>query len=247
MKGIMKNLLFFCLACFAVRSFAMQEWFRTNLESLGLSQPKLTPTQELRQIIEREGTFKNTDLSKLQELVAMQADVNTTTSDGKTPLLIAIQDNDEAKVRLFAQFAKADINKKYGPDQLTPLAIAAYEGHARLIPILLRYRAIMSIRDAQGNTPLMLAMRLADEQKAIQVARVLLNAGIDINAQNSSNDTALHRAVQKKKYELITFLIQNGADVNLVNNQNQTPLMLAQVAQDQKAQELLVPRPRKIE
>ncbi len=64
MKAVVKSILFLTFGLAMMNCYGMQEWIRTNLENLGLSQPKLGPTQELQQIIEREGTFKNTGLKR---------------------------------------------------------------------------------------------------------------------------------------------------------------------------------------
>ncbi|GMU19397.1 MAG: hypothetical protein AMXMBFR12_05890 [Candidatus Babeliales bacterium] len=239
-------LIFLNLTLSIVNSHAMQGWrdwirgnVETQLQNIGLTQPKLTPTEELKQIVEREGTFKNVDIKKIKELIALQADVNVVGKDGKTPLFLAITDNNPELVRLFAEFVKADINKQYGAEGFTPLAIAAYEGRVQLIPILLRFGARIDTRDNQRNTPLMLAARVADQNDSVAVSKALLNAGIDINAQNNAGETALARAVQRKNYPLIEFLSTQGADKTLKNNQGKTPLDLAQANNDQEAINLL--------
>lgn len=246
------KIVLFNLVLIAAHSYSMEEWIRTNLPNWGIVAPKPAPTEELKQIIDRQGTFKNTELKKLQELIAGQADVNVVGHDGKTtPLLVAINDatNDEQdllKVRLLAEFVRADINKRYAPNGLTPLAIAAHEGKAAVIPILLRFGADIRTRDDQGNTPLMLATRLTDQNKAEAVAQKLLEAGIDINAQNTAGETALYRAVQKKNYPLIEFLVVQGANRRLANTQGQTPLALATANADQTAVNLLSPQVQKL-
>ena len=261
MKNIIKKLLFFSLICFAAHSHAMQEWIRageewvrTGLESRGFIEPRpATPTEELKRIIDREDTFKNVGLTKIQQLIGMQADANVVGNSGKTALLIAIGDYEPSDkptdafllVRLLAEFSKTDINKRYGQG-LTPLAIAAGDGKAALIPVLIRFGADIHTKDDQNNTPLILIARFADQEKAVEVAKRLQDAGIDVNAQNKDGETALYRAVLRKNYQLIQFLIEHGADATIPNNQGQTPLALAQVNNDQKAIDLLSPKPERI-
>ncbi|CAN5210744.1 hypothetical protein BH09DEP1_BH09DEP1_3450 [soil metagenome] len=248
MKNV-KKLLILNLILIATNSHAMHDWIRTNLQNLGLTEPKPGPTQELKQIIEREGTFKNVGIRKIQTLIGLQADPNVVSHDGRTALLIAIADNDPLVVRLLAEFVKADINKRYGQG-MTPLAIAAGDGKPLLIPILLRFGADINTRDNLGNTPLILATRIPDGKIAIQSAQVLIDAGIDVNAQNNAGDTALHKAINRailnRSYDLIPLLLENGADSTIVNNAGQTPLAIAQTNQDQKAIELLSPKALKL-
>lgn len=221
----------------------MQEWYRaglesarTSLENLGIIEARpANATEELQQIINRHGSFKPVGgITKVQDLIARQANVNITGSDGKTALFIAVGDNDPLSVRLLAQYVGADINKSYGEGR-TLLAIAAGDGKPALIPILTRFGANVNTPDDQGNTPLMLAARLVDQDVAVQVANALLRAGINIDAQNKAGETALYRAVQKKNYKLIQFLVANGANISIANNQKQTPLALAQANNDQLA------------
>ena len=254
MKSMLQKLLFLGFIFVGMPSYAMQEWIRTNLENLGITEPKpSSPTEELKRIIDREGTFKNVGLKKIQELIGLQADAKAVSRSGNTALLIAIGDYEPSDkptdafllVRLLAEFSKADINKRYGQG-LTPLAIAAGDGKAALIPVLIRFGADIHTRDDQRNTPLILVARLADQQKSVDVATKLQDAGIDVNAQNINGETALYRAVLRKNYQLIKFLVDHGADASLANNQGQTPLALAQANNDQKAIDLLRPQAQRI-
>lgn len=253
MKRIIKKLVFVLLIFSFKNASAMQEWYRTGLETartrlenLGVIESRpANATEELKQIINRHGSFKPVGgISKVQELVARQADVNAVGADGKTALLIAIGDNDPLIVRLLAQFVGTDINKNYGQGR-TLVAIAAGDGKPALIPILARYGAHVNMPDDQGNTPLILAMRLSDQDVAIQVVKELLKQGANVDAQNKNGETALFRAVQRKKHTLIQFLLENGADPAIKNNQGLTPLAVAQANNDQQAISLLSARVEK--
>jgi hypothetical protein len=76
-------------------------------------------------------------------------------------------------------------------------------------------------RDAQGNTPLMLASAYAD----VACLKLLLAAGVDVNATNHAGATALMRAAQD--YAKVRLLVDNGADVNARSALGNTALMLA--------------------
>ena len=59
----------------------------------------------------------------------------------------------------------------------------------------------------------------------IDVVKVLLHEGADVNKQNYDyKKTPLHWAAQNNKTEVARLLIQNGADVNIRNKRNKTPL-----------------------
>ncbi|XP_072384224.1 uncharacterized protein [Diabrotica undecimpunctata] len=56
------------------------------------------------------------------------------------------------------------------------------------------------------------------------IARVILDRGADINAQDSRGKTALHIAVDNFQYHMVEFLILNGANINIKDNYGHVPL-----------------------
>jgi uncharacterized protein len=62
---------------------------------------------------------------------------------------------------------------------------------------------------------------------AIDAARVLLEAGADVNQTTRYGWSPLLAATQNQNYQMAKFLIENGADVNIANKGGWTPLYLA--------------------
>jgi hypothetical protein len=54
----------------------------------------------------------------------------------------------------------------------------------------------------------------------VEMIKVLLKHGADINATTSSGETALMIGSMQGSYEAVKFLIENNADVNLVDDEN---------------------------
>ncbi|MES2624729.1 MAG: ankyrin repeat domain-containing protein [Pseudomonadota bacterium] len=77
--------------------------------------------------------------------------------------------------------------------------------------------------DGGELTPLVYAARSG----AIDAARVLLEAGADVNQTTRYGWSALLAATQNQNYQMAKFLIEQGADVNLANKGGWTPLYLA--------------------
>ena len=77
--------------------------------------------------------------------------------------------------------------------------------------------------DGGELTPLVYAARTG----SIDSARVLLEAGADVNQTTRYGWTALLAATQNQNYRLGVFLIEHGANVNLANKGGWTPLYLA--------------------
>lgn len=64
--------------------------------------------------------------------------------------------------------------------------------------------------DASG-TPLLV---IAAEQGHLDIVKVLLKKGADINIMNPTGHTALNRSIYFEKQEVVDFLLDQGADVN---------------------------------
>ncbi len=71
------------------------------------------------------------------------------------------------------------------------------------------------------------ALVYAARSGAIDTARVLLEAGADVNQTTRYGWSPLLAATQNQNYLMAKFLIENGADVNLTNKGGWTPLYLA--------------------
>jgi ankyrin repeat protein len=74
-----------------------------------------------------------------------------------------------------------------------------------------------------GLTALILAARQGD----LETARILVDAGANINQTSHYGWTALLTATQNRHYRLAAYLLDHGADPNLRNNGGWTPLYLA--------------------
>ncbi len=71
------------------------------------------------------------------------------------------------------------------------------------------------------------ALIYAARAGSIDAARVLLDAGADVNQSSRYGWSALLAATQNQNYQLAKYLIERGADVNLANKGAWTPLYLA--------------------
>lgn len=72
------------------------------------------------------------------------------------------------------------------------------------------------------------------EVKSIAMAKLLLDAGADINSQTKLGNTALIHASMVGNIELVKFLIDRGADVNIKNSNKRTALYYAKNAEIRK-------------
>jgi ankyrin repeat protein len=127
-----------------------------------------------------------------------------------------------------------------------PLCLAAFQGDAARVQLLLEKRADPNIRCEAGMTPLLYAS-LVTRRGAVEtgpdlhrdytaVARLLLVAGADVNARDEAGRTALLTAVDGSASEykviggddaLARLLVERGANVNAQDRDGWTPLLKA--------------------
>jgi ankyrin repeat protein len=79
------------------------------------------------------------------------------------------------------------------------------------------------VKDGGGLTPLVFAAR----EDCLECARMLLDAGADVNQKTLYGWTALLTATQNRHYKLAAYLLERGANPNLANKGGWTPLYLA--------------------
>jgi ankyrin repeat protein len=67
------------------------------------------------------------------------------------------------------------------------------------------------------------ALHLACANKFLLIAKILIENGADLNAQNDSGNTPLHWAVISQDMEIVKFLIEKKANANLKNSAGLMP------------------------
>ena len=108
----------------------------------------------------------------------------------------------------------------------TLLHAAAYSGNVELVKLLIKRGAVIDAiaNTKYKNTPLQTAM-LPGQAPA---ARVLVDAGADVNHKQWEGFTVLHDAASRGDLDLVRFFIKRGADVNARTIRGETPMMSAQ-------------------
>jgi len=175
---------------------------------------------------------RESDVARVEELLSEGADPCAAvclvrTGDGvtsssvrTTPLRHAVRLGRKDMVEMMLD-AGADMSGGLGPDDRSMLHVAVKYGHAEIVELLLRKGARLHVGpDAQGWTPLHSA-------GSPDVAAVLLDKGVDVNAMAVGVGTPLHAAVREGRIELGRFLLDHGADVSLRDIQRATPLHYA--------------------
>lgn len=92
-------------------------------------------------------------------------------------------------------------------------------------------------------TPLHLLCRCdrpGDEEKLIAILHMFLDRGVDLDAQDSLGETALHQAALNGSVASAQYLLSHRADPNVQNREGDTPLHFAVLSRNEKIVEMLM-------
>ncbi len=190
--------------------------------------------------------IKATDEGRAEEvkqLLAMGEDVNMTTRNGASVLLIAAARGYREIVEyLIEQGAVVDAAVTESLEMagrtvfagMTPLFVALDNNHPGIAYILIQNGADVNKSDANGTTPLMIAAAQTD----IRVVAMLIKKGANVNVATTDRyvydgetvykgTTPLMTALAKGKTDTARWLIDNGADITAQNENGISALTFA--------------------
>ena len=194
----------------------------------------------------------NGSATMIRRLLLAGADPNASlTATGDTALMMAARTGTADAVRLLVE-AGAKVNAVESWGGTTPLMWAVSEGHADATRLLIaagaevnarsHYVAAANGRGFEGRTPVggrtetrsedfasgwLTPLMLAAREGHVTIARMLVDAGADVNAVAGDGKTALALAIFNGNYEAASHLVDSGADVNRPDAQRFTPLFWA--------------------
>jgi uncharacterized protein len=194
----------------------------------------------------------NGNAAMIDRLLKGGADPNAAlTPAGDTALMMAARTGTPGAIRVLAE-AGANVNATESWGGTTALHWAVSEGHADAANALIaagadvnarsNYVAPANGRGFEGRTPLsnsadakpvefasgwLTPLMIAAREGDMELARVLVGAGADVNAAAGDGKTALAMAIFNGNYELGSYLVDQKADVNKADAQRFTPLFWA--------------------
>lgn len=129
-------------------------------------------------------------------------------SEGMTPLHHAARGGNAALVNyLIEKGGDKESQDNYGK---TPLHLAATYDRKDAVEALVKHGVQLETPDPYKRTALVLCAR---ERGGVATAKVLLDAGADINVRDKFDDTALNLAAWRGKREFVDLLLERGAEV----------------------------------
>ena len=178
----------------------------TLAEMLVRPAPKLTDELDgmgLAKILLQHGANPNARLKK--PILGRQYEQgDASLGAGSTPFMRAVKSNDIPMMHLLLDSGADPLATQ--DDFSTPVMIAAFGGR--------RPGAVA------GPYPV-------TEESAIEVMKICLSKGVDINAFNTNGQTAVHLAAGRGANKIVQFLADHGAKLDSKDKQNHTPAELA--------------------
>ena len=160
------------------------------------------------------------------------ADANAENNEGMTPLQILSESdaNDERNLLNIAQLLLmhgAEVNR-WDKANNTPLHLAIRRSRSRLAGILFEHGANANAENNEGMTPLQILSEsdADDECDILNLAKLLLKCGAEVNRCDKANNTPLHLAMQRNRFMIAETLLEHGADANVENSGGMTPLQV---------------------
>jgi len=90
----------------------------------------------------------------------------------------------------------------------------------------------ISYFDEDGNTALHLICKRESREFKLEIVRILIRNGANVNAENFNKKTPLHLLCEKSKHfedsiSIVNILIRNGCDINALDNNGKSPIKIA--------------------
>lgn len=168
------------------------------------------------------------NINSFNSLIKYGANINIKNSDGSSPLLYAIDYEAVDFANILIQ-NNADVNIADNKS-MTPLILASKNNfeldfYKKLINNKANLNATIADTAADWNDPGFSALHFAcSDYDKIELAKLLVKSGADINIKDVHSYTPLHIACANNNYNLIKFLIENGAAINDKDIDGLTPL-----------------------
>jgi ankyrin repeat protein len=142
---------------------------------------------------------------------------------GASPLWLAARFGQPQTMKaLLAHGADPNFVKSLG----SPWVIQAAETNGRPLPEPGRVTVLMAALSTENRRRGPQTDSSA-ESSLMDAVKLVVDAGVNVNAADEDGDTALHRAVRMRSNDVVRLLVEKGATLDAKNSMGETPLMAA--------------------
>ena len=114
----------------------------------------------------------------------------------------------------------------YSNDGFTPLSLATFFNQTEIAKLLVIKGADPNL--SAKNPSKVNALHAAVAKENIELCKLFIEKGVDVNAIQMDGVTALHSAVHRNNLSMTKLLVNKGADVSLKMKNGDTALLIAQ-------------------
>ncbi|KAI1767447.1 hypothetical protein GGR53DRAFT_463345 [Hypoxylon sp. FL1150] len=125
-----------------------------------------------------------------------------------------------------------------GGSEAPPILAAAIRAEEEILELLINAKARVDVLGGSDEDSLSTPLISAAAYMPQSALQLLLDAGADINLQDSDGDTALFVAASRGDEDVVSFLLDNGADIMHTNKNGENALQVA----DEACTEVLINR-----
>ncbi|ORX44704.1 ankyrin [Piromyces finnis] len=168
---------------------------------------------------------QNANEDVAQILINQNADINIVNHNHQTAIMLAIQEpNREIINLLIKKGADLNIQDNIRKDTALTMACQHYQNAIIIKDLITQGKANVNLANREGNTPLILAC----QNDIVNVVKLLIDFGADINARNFiDKSSALQITINNCNYSMMKYLLDHNADIDIVNKNGDTSLILA--------------------
>ena len=156
-------------------------------------------------------------------LVNSGASVNLSSDHGRSILLMVAERDWHNVAKLITQQARKALPGgspcASGEDDIA-LILAAFEGDQEEIQHYAKY--VTDTVDKKGLDAVNTSLFIAVETERLQTIENLLSVGVNVNAKDSTGQSALFRATRRRHEDMVKLLLANKADVHLKDDEGRT-------------------------
>ena len=159
--------------------------------------------------------------SEIERLIEKGADIDSETSEGATPLIFAVTNNQLVAVNTLLYFNPSlDVVTK---NHETALLIAVKNRNFEITEALIRSGADIDYSNRQGAT----SLHFASIYGYLEIVDLLLYYNASIDLKSKEGFTPLLTSIWAGYADIADLLIQNGANMEARDNDGFTPFLLA--------------------